>query len=611
MGWVPKIEITAGLLAGRKLSQGSLQGLYDFPSASHTSSGNIMFAQRSDFANDNWEGSYGLSILDDLLNHAMATVEGGGTLGEWYLLAEIEVPNPEGAQYYKQSYVVECQDTSNCRFRENTVTSGGHTYTCKWFEGQWVFRVSRFQYDTPTSAYTRTDLSGNNNRGVGLGCRMIEESVSGAAYYAFSGQWIWNKIYLSFGNFTANSIDYYGVSMFGWRDAIPTQRIPQPNPDNRRGFGLIGCKMDYLNQIFGEFELPEEDDPNDDPNNPGDEEGGGDGEHNRPVEPIPIPDLPNPISGAVSGFITMYALNRQQMNWFADDLFATTVWEAIKLFFEDPMSFIVSCACVPFVPPVDGTFYPKFGVFTFPHAFSRVENQFVEIDCGTIHIEPYGNNCFDFSPYTKIQIFLPYIGYRELDVDEVMGKTIGVKYHCDCLSGDCVAFITTQVMGQGIGLPHTVVIAQHHGNCIVPIPFGSQGFDNFVSASISGTVNGVLGIAQGLSGDADMNSAINGLKSTTVGKILGIKPTVERGGSIGGSAGYQSIQYPYIVRTFPRQSLPSNYKDIMGYPSNIGGTLGSGFSGLAVVEDIQLNNIPALEEERAEIMELLRKGVLL
>ena len=75
MGWIPKIEITAGLLAGRKMSSGSLQGLYDFPSATHTSSGNVMFAQRNDFANDNWEGSYGLPILDDLLNHAMAAYE--------------------------------------------------------------------------------------------------------------------------------------------------------------------------------------------------------------------------------------------------------------------------------------------------------------------------------------------------------------------------------------------------------------------------------------------------------------------------------------------------------------------------------------------------------
>ena len=609
MGWVPKIEITAGLLAGRKLSQGSLQGLWDFPSASKSTSGNFALANRATFANDNWEGAYGLSILDDLISHGMAAYE-SGNLGEWYLLAEIEIPNPEGAQYYKQSYVIEVKDDSGCSYAENSRTVGTTTYHCKWFRYAFAYRVSRYQYDLPTSPYTRTDLSNNANRGAANIIRIIEGD-SDDIYNAFTGAWVADRIYLSYGNFVNSNTDYYGVSIFNWNSAVPTWNNRTPNPDNRRNMGLIGCKMDYLNQIFGEFELPEEDDPNDDPNNPGDEEGGGDGEHNRPVEPIPIPDLPNSISGAVSGFITMYALNRQQMNWFADDLFATTVWEAIKLFFEDPMSFIVSCACVPFVPPVDGTFYPKFGVFTFPHAFSRVENQFVEIDCGTIHIEPYGNNCFDFSPYTKIQIFLPYIGYRELDVDEVMGKTIGVKYHCDCLSGDCVAFITTQVMGQGIGLPHTVVIAQHHGNCIVPIPFGSQGFDNFVSASISGTVNGVLGIAQGLSGDADMNSAINGLKSTTVGKILGIKPTVERGGSIGGSAGYQSIQYPYIVRTFPRQSLPSNYKDIMGYPSNIGGTLGSGFSGLAVVEDIQLNNIPALEEERAEIMELLRKGVLL
>ena len=71
-----------------------------------------------------------------------------------------------------------------------------------------------------------------------------------------------------------------------------------------------------------------------------------------------------------------------------------------------------------------------------------------------------------------------------------------------------------------------------------------------------------------------------------------------------------SVQKPYLIRRIPRQNLPADYMKLKGYPSNISGTL-SDFSGLAVVDDIQLNDIPAMEPERREIMQWLTGGVLI
>lgn len=613
MGWIPKIEITAGLLAGRSISTGSLQGLWDFPSASHQFSGNIAFSQRSDFANDNWEGAFGCSILEDLVSHARAALDGGGSLGEWYLLAEIPVPNPEGAQYYKQSYVIEVNDTS-ARYRENSRTYQDFTYTCKWFEGMWAFRVSRYQYDTPTSGYTRTDLSGSSNRGCGNGCVMIEQNHSDAVYYAFTGQWLWDKIYLSYGNFTNNSTNYFGVSMFGWRDKVPTYAEPHPTINNRRSFGLIGCNETYLNQIFGDFELPEKDDPNDDPNNPGNEEDGGDGDHDRPVVPIPVPDLPV-VGAASAGFITMYKLAPADMWVFGQEFFVRSIFDAIKLLFANPMDVLIGVMMLPFIPEGSEMWYPKVGeTYLTLHPLCKVSKQFYELDCGSIFINEYGRNCFDYSPYTQITIFLPYIGYRELPVDEIMGKNVGVVYHIDVLTGDCIAFVTTQVMGQGMGLPHTVVIAQFNGNCGIQVPAGSVSFDNLVSGAINFACSGMGVLASTALGGYDggnVGQQISQLTSSTAGMITGMKPTVKRDGVIGSSSGWMSVLTPYIIRHIPNQSLPTGYCNYMGYPSNISGTLGSGFSGFAIVEDIQLNNIPAMETEREEIKELLREGVLL
>lgn len=613
MSWIPKIEITAGLLAGRKMSQGSLQGLWDFPSVSKSTSGNFALANRSTFANDNWEGAYGLSILDDLISHGMAAYE-SGNLGQWYLLAEIEIPKPEGAQFYKQSYVVEVMDDSGCSYAENSRTSAGITYHCKWFRYAFAYRVSRYQYDTPTTPYTRTDLSNNGNRGAANIIRIIEGD-SDDIYNAFTGAWIADRIYLSYGSFVNSSTDYYGVSIFNWNSAVPTWNNRNPNPDNRRNMGLIGCKMDYLDQIFGEFELPESDDPNDDPNNPKDEEGGGDGEHNRPVDPIPVPDLP-PIGAADAGFVTMYRLTPAQMENFAQNFFTDTVLEIIRDLLANPMDAIIGVSLLPYKPSGSESWYPMIGaVYLTQTPLTKISTQYDEFNFGSIHIDEYGANVYDYSPYTKILIWLPYIGYRELPVDEIMGKTINVKYHCDCLSGDCVAFITTQVKPQGVAsLPVDVVIAQFNGNVLSQVPHGGETFGTLMQSVVQATCSGIGVLANSALGGFDGSSLgqmANTLKSSVAGVVNSMKPTVKRDGTAGGSAGMMSIQYPYIIRTIPNQSLPSNYREIMGYPSNMGGPLSKGFSGLAVVEDIQLNNIPALEPERIEIMELLRKGVII
>lgn len=616
MPWIPTYKITAGLLAGKKTpAGGSLQGLYDFPSVSRQQSGNVRFAQRFDFANDSWEGAFGTNCTEELIDHAMASYE-SGNLGEWYLLAEIEIPNDEGAQYYKQSYVIEIQDSTGCGYRENTVTRAGVEYHCKWFIGQWSYRVSRYQYDTPYSGYTRTDLTANSNRSFGSGTRIVQGSADDV-YYAYNGVWDWRRILMALGSFTSSdNKECFGVAMYGERDAIPTYRLPEPNPDNRRSFGVIGQTVEWLDSLYGVFEPEESEDPNEDPNNPGDEEEGGDGDHERPVDEIPFPDLPY-TGAANAGFVTLYKLGPAEMWVFAQSFFTDTLLEILRDFFGNPMDIFVGLSLVPYIPDGNEMWYPLIGGhYISRQALTKVSSQYTVLDFGSISIEPYGKNVYDFEPYTRIMIWLPYIGYRELPVDEVMGKNIHVKYYCDCLSGDCVAMISTQVMPQGILPPRDVIIAQYNGSIATQVPVASESYDNLVSNVVNAAIGGTGNMSASAFRSGDSNGGIaaagvGALMSTAAGFVNGMKTSHKRDGSAGATAGFLSIQYPYIIRHIPNQSLPSNFRNIMGYPSNIGGTLGDGFNGFAAVEDIQLNNIPAMEPEREEIMTLLREGVII
>lgn len=367
----------------------------------------------------------------------------------------------------------------------------------------------------------------------------------------------------------------------------------------------IGISEKWFASNGYRFTIIPKEDPNDDPDNPPDEEEGGGGGHDKPDYPIPKPGLPS-ITAASAGFLTLYKLTPAEMSVFADDCMASDIWEAIKLLFANPLEFIVGCSIVPFTPPGNTVWKPKFGAIVFTHYYTRIDNQYIEIDCGDLYIKPFGKNFLDYAPFTRITIYLPYIGFRELDVNEIMGKTINVTYHCDCLSGDCIAFISTSVAGdEGPQIPK--VLATFNGNCACQVPFASQSFNSLIASSVNMLANVASSVVKG-----DL-PAVSG--SGVIGALEALGGDVQKSGSIGSSNGYMGVQKPYLIKHIPKESIPSAYRTLKGYPSNISGSLGS-FSGYAEIDNIDLTNIStglggivATSAELEEIQTLLRGGV--
>ena len=259
----------------------------------------------------------------------------------------------------------------------------------------------------------------------------------------------------------------------------------------------------------------------------------------------------------------------------------------------------------------------------FTNYYNVVQNQFMTVDCGTIDVPLFYNSCFDYNPMTKDTVYLPYIGYRSLNPDEVQGRTLHIVYKIDCMTGDCVAFITRTAISTGM-VPVTQIIAQFSGNCGVRVPFGRQSFDSAIAASIqlmtgaAGALSGVAMLAGGagaLGGggkqlvEGMIASSVSGI---TAGAVNGSKAHVERAGVMGASAGYMSVQTPYLIREIPRQSLPDKgyYRRLNGYPTNEAGALGD-FTGFTCIESIELSGIAATEEEKEEITRMLIAGVIL
>lgn len=322
-------------------------------------------------------------------------------------------------------------------------------------------------------------------------------------------------------------------------------------------------------------------------------EGGGGGDFDNTSTPIEIPNLPS-ISAASTGFISLFNPSLTQLNDLASylwsDLFEIDGW---KKLFADPMDAILGLSILPVAIPSGGTREVKVGNIGTGISLTVASSQFVEVDCGSINVNEYWGAYLDYEPYTQAQIFLPYIGTRPISVDEIMGKTVRVVYHVDILTGACCCFVKC---GES-------VLYTYNGQCSIPIPI--------TGANYTSVVNGVISVAASVgslvaTGGASAPTAVPAIASSVVNQM---KPQIEKSGSISGSAGVLNMQTPYLILIRPRQALPSKQNEFIGYPSLITVQL-TELTGYTEVQSIHLENIPATQEELAEIQSLLEGGVI-
>ena len=321
------------------------------------------------------------------------------------------------------------------------------------------------------------------------------------------------------------------------------------------------------------------------------------------IDATDVPELPS-LSGVATGFITMYNPTSANISSLGDFLWSGQFdLDTYKKLFADPMQGIIGLGIVPALPSSLGTRNIKFGNVDTGINCSYLASQYAQKDCGSVNIEKYVGSFMDYSPYVKISLFLPYIGFVNLGTDDIMGGSINVKYNIDVLTGDCIAFIKHNIKG---------VLYAYHGNCLTNVPVSGQNYANAlknyyesVAGIIPATTNGAAGGAAGVIG-----GAVTGAFNAASNVILNSKPSFQRSGNIGGSAGIMGIQKPFVIIERPNISVPDDVQHYIGQTSNITKMLGS-CRGYTIVESVHLNGINATSNELKEIDSLLKGGVIL
>lgn len=207
----------------------------------------------------------------------------------------------------------------------------------------------------------------------------------------------WSSSFGSFMKWLKNRPNY---------DPIPIPEYPDPSPDP-------------------------EPDPEPDPPVPGD----GDTESDPIPDPPPLPtwDVTN------TGFVVVYNPSVTEIRELAYFMWSGDFTDLIKKMFAEPFAALISLKML-FSPVVTGAKQKVWlGNVETTVSMSKVTQQFVDVDMGTINVTEFFGSFADYAPYTKIHIFLPFIGYKDLNVDEVMNAQIHLRYRIDVYSGISIA----------------------------------------------------------------------------------------------------------------------------------------------------------------------------
>lgn len=347
--------------------------------------------------------------------------------------------------------------------------------------------------------------------------------------------------------------------------------------------------------------------------------GGGDGTFDFSSTPIDYPGLPT-IGAYATGFVNIYVPSAGDLRALSAYMWAGAFdVDNFRKIVADPMDAVMGLSILPVTAAQIGVTSSVLTIgnistgLAMPHATS----QYVSVDCGTVDILPKWGAYLDFAPYSKLQLYLPYIGFVDISPDDVMNGSIGVRYSIDILSGTCIAFVKCR--------DHVIYEFGGSCSCLCPVTegqyknglFGVLDLISGVGQLVSSVGNAAGSVAGGGGSPGTIAASVGGAVSETINTVEGmagtvismVKPQIGRSGSVGGSAGLMSYQMPYLVLTIPHMCIPGDQNKYMGYPSFITMQMSS-LAGYTEIYVTHLHNMSCTDTEIAEIISLLGSGVI-
>ena len=313
---------------------------------------------------------------------------------------------------------------------------------------------------------------------------------------------------------------------------------------------------------------------------------------------IAVTGITKPSYGAIdTGFSKMYRMSGAQLKSLSDFLWSNNFVDVVTKFFNDPREIIVGLSIMPVAPTTGSSEEVQAGGISTGVYGLPLTDQYVFDTYGFAEVKAEKGNFLDYNPFTKVTAHLPFVGEHSLDVNDVVGKQLTLKYIFDFLTGSCVAEI------DGNGKPRYFF----GGACGMQVPTSSEDYGRMYSSILSAgaTLGGTLatiatgGLTAPLAIGAATNMLANGMNGS---------PTVQFSSGSGSVNGMIGCKTAFLVIEKPKEKIVGSQQGYLGRPSFMLRTL-SDCSGYTKCLNVHLDNVPCTATERAEIERLLLDGV--
>lgn len=234
------------------------------------------------------------------------------------------------------------------------------------------------------------------------------------------------------------------------------------------------------------------------------------------------------------------------------------------------------------------------------------------------HFFDYAQSFMDLAPHTSVQLYLPYIDFIDLPIDELIGNDLDIYYSVDLATGIVTAYIqvTTRTT--------SYLMATKSSKLGIDIAWGATNVGEIVKNTLSTIISTAISVIA-ISATPIKNATAGVVKSVAKGATLakGVlsiansqQVQFQRGGASGASNGTVAPSHPYLI--IKHDSLADigderEYEKKYGKPLYQTRTL-STVRGYTIIDEIHLDLTSEdfnyiTEDEVSEIETLLRNGV--
>ena len=144
------------------------------------------------------------------------------------------------------------------------------------------------------------------------------------------------------------------------------------------------------------------------------------------------------VSAGIGVLTSTFKMTKERLIQLGQFLWGSNIFDKFSLVNNNPIENIISCKSIPI--NTDGTNQEIIlGNVSTGVNGEKISNNFAKQTIGSIAITEHYHNFLDYAPYTNVILYLPYIGFKELDTTLVMNKTLQVIYTVDAITGGCLA----------------------------------------------------------------------------------------------------------------------------------------------------------------------------